>query len=325
MTDTEPVLAAFGGAIDVHAHYLPSAYRDALEHNGHTHPDGIPFGLPSWSPSAHVDLMDALGIATSLLSISSPGLLLTEDLKDAIDLTRRVNDQGAELARTQPSRFGLFASLPLPNVDASLAEATRAMDELGADGISVLTNYAGQYLGDERFDPVFDELSRRNAIVTIHPTSPACWEAVSFGRSRATVEFMIDTARAVANLALSGTIDRCPGIRFVVPHGGGALTVLADRIARTANRVDDTGIDVIAGLRRQYYDTAGGPIPRQLPALLNLVDVSQVVYGSDFPFSNAAGVTASTEQLAECDLLSKEELGAVFRGNCLELFPRLSS
>jgi predicted TIM-barrel fold metal-dependent hydrolase len=323
MGEIEPLLAGFGGAIDVHAHYLPSAYREALEHGGHRYLDGNAVGPPAWSPSQHLQVMDEIGIATSLLSISSPGLLLSDDDGDAIDLARRVNDQGAQVVRDDPRRFGLFASLPLPAVDASLAELTRAYDDLHADGVSLLTNYAGHYLGDARFDPVLEELARRRAVVAVHPTSPACWEAVSFGRSRGMVEFMFDTARAVFNLLLSGALDRYPGVRFVVPHAGGVIPLLADRADRSRLFGESSQVDVFATLGRQFYDMAGGPLPRQLPALLNLVAPSQLVYGSDYPFSMASFVRCATADLANTQLLSASELRSLFRLTCLDLFPRL--
>jgi predicted TIM-barrel fold metal-dependent hydrolase len=227
------------------------------------------------------------------------------------------------MVRDDPRRFGLFASLPLPAVDAALAELTRAYDDLHADGISLLTNYVGQYLGDAQFDPVLEELARRQAVVAVHPTSPSCWEMVSFGRSRGTIEFMFDTARAVFNLVLSGALDRYPGVRFVVPHAGGVIPLLADRVDRSRLFGESSRVDVLAALRRQFYDMAGGPLPRQLPALLNMVAPSQLVYGSDYPFSMASFVLSATADLANTQLLSASQLRALFRLNCLDLFPRL--
>src|SRR5216683_1385512 len=116
MGEAGPLLAGFGGGIDVHAHYLPPAYREALERGGHRNLDGNAAAPPAWSVPQHLQVMDELGIETSLLSISSPGLLLSGDEGDAVDLARRVNDQGAEVVRDDPRRFGLFASLPLPAV-----------------------------------------------------------------------------------------------------------------------------------------------------------------------------------------------------------------
>jgi 6-methylsalicylate decarboxylase len=320
----EPQLARFGGAIDMHAHYMPRAYCAALEQAGIRFLDGNVVEPPSWSVSAHLEVADEVGIATSMLSISSPGLLVTDDTQAAAPLARRVNDEGAEIVREHPERFGLFASLPLPDVDAAMTELARAYDDLQVDGVSLLTNYAGLYLGDRRLDPLFEELSRREAIVALHPTSPAGWEAVSFGRSRGTVEFMFDTARAVFNMVLSETLDRYPQITLIVPHAGGVIPLLADRADRSRLFGEASQVDVFATLSRQLYDLAGGPMPRQLQALLSVAAPSQLVYGSDYPFSMPSLVRAGIAELLDTQLLSAPEQRGAFRLNCLERFPRLS-
>jgi predicted TIM-barrel fold metal-dependent hydrolase len=319
----ESQLARFGGAIDVHAHYMPRAYCAALERAGLRYLDGNVVEPPGWSASEHLAFADEVGITMSMLSISSPGLLVTGDSRDAIELARRVNDEGAEVVREHPGRFGLFASLPLPDVDAALSEVARAYDELQVDGVSMLTNYAGLYLGDGRLDPLLDELSRRSAVVAIHPTSPAGWEVVSFGRSRGTVEFMFDTARAVFNLVLSEALERYPGITLIVPHVGGVIPLLADRADRSRLFGEASQVDVFATLGRQFYDLAGGPQPRHLQALLSLVSPSQLVYGSDYPFSMASLVSSGIEDLVGSGVLSESELSGAFRRASLGLFPRL--
>jgi predicted TIM-barrel fold metal-dependent hydrolase len=136
--------------VDVHAHFLPADYREALLANGHERPDGFPI-LPEWSPEGHLEVLDRLGIGTAMLSVSSPGVALGED---AAAWARSVNETGAATVRAHPDRFGLLASLPLPDVDAALAELRHAFDRLGADGIALLTNVDGVYLGDERYEPL---------------------------------------------------------------------------------------------------------------------------------------------------------------------------
>lgn len=259
-------------AIDVHAHYLTETYRQACEAAGHFQPDGFPV-LPAWNPEAALDLMDTVGVATALLSISSPGVHFGNDAAARI-LARRVNEEGADLVALYPGRFGLLASLPLPDVESALAELVYALDTLRVDGISLLTHYQGHYLGDPLFEPVMAELNRHHAVAVLHPTSPACWEAVSLGYPRPMLEFPIDTTRAVVNLVLTGTIERYPHIRFVIPHAGSALPVLVDRIHLFATAFSgSTGaIDVLTALRGLYYDLAGTPLPRALPALLALVE-----------------------------------------------------
>jgi predicted TIM-barrel fold metal-dependent hydrolase len=310
-------------AIDLHAHYLPPSYRAALERAGLSALDGNAVPPPPWSVSAHLGFADATGIATSVLSISSPGLLLTEDVGSAAELARRVNEEGAAIVRDRPERFGLFASLPLPDVDASLGELERALDELGADGVSLLTNYAGRYLGSTEFEPLLAELSRREVVVALHPTSPPGWEAVAFGRTRGMIEFMFDTARTVVDLILSGGLERHHGLKLIVPHTGGVIPLLADRVDRSRLFGESSRVDVLAALRGLHYDLSGEALPRGLPALLALVDPDRLVYGSDYPFHREDLARTAAENLSGTDLLSEDEARSAFRDTALGLLPRL--
>ena len=314
--------------IDVHAHYLPPDYRQALIDNGQAQPDGFPV-LPQWSIDAHLRMMDQVGVGTAMLSVTSPGVTFVDDPSQWAMWARRVNEAGAEAVRQHPKRFGLFATLPLPDVDAALAELTYAMDTLNADGVVVETNYEDIYLGDPRLAPIFEELNRRRAVMFIHPTSPACWEDTSLGYPRPILEFLFDTTRAVSNMVLNGTLTTYPDIRVIVPHSGSALVPLADRLAGAAALFPLGGrqpgeIDVIGTLQRLHYEVgAGWPFPRQLPALLSLVDPAQLLYGTDWPFGGLPGIQANAEALLSTGLLKRRELRGLLRDNALELFPRL--
>jgi predicted TIM-barrel fold metal-dependent hydrolase len=280
------------GFVDVHAHFLTDFYVARARAAGHDVPDGMP-KWPHWSPDEHLELMDRVGIATAVLSVSSPGVHFGDD-EAARPLAREVNEAGAHIVRDHPGRFGLFASLPVPDVDGALAEIGYAFDTLNADGVVLETNTHGVYLGNSALDPVFAELARRRAAVLLHPTSPPCWQQTALGRPRPMIEFIFDTARAVTDLILAGTLARYPDLSVIVPHGGGALPLLADRVNgfRAAAPSSDGNpiIDPIAQLRRLYYDLAGTPFPRQVPALLSLVAPEQLLYGSDFCFTPAAAI-----------------------------------
>lgn len=269
--------------LDLHAHYLPEGYRAALETAGITEPDGFPH-IPEWSAVEHVSMLDRLGIQTAMLSLSSPGVHFGEDA-EAKTLCREVNEEGRRTVLGHSGRFGLLASLPLPDVAGSIDEIGYAFDELEADGIVMLTNAGGTYLGSSDLEPVFDELDRRNARVFIHPTSPACWEHTSLGRPRPMIEFLFDTTRAVTNLVLNGTIARHPNIEFIIPHTGAALPAIVDRVAAFGMILPDidTSIDVERDLASLHYDLAGFPIDRPLNALLALTTIEHLHYGSDYP------------------------------------------
>lgn len=158
--------------IDVHAHFVTAEYQEAAGAAGHRLPDGMP-GRPSWDPAAHLELMDRCGIGRSVLSVSSPGTHFG-DAKAARALARRVNEAGIAVAREHPDRFGHFVSLPVPDAEGAVAEARYALDTLGSDGVAVLSNSGGRYLGDAALAPLWQELDERGAVVFVHPTSPAC-------------------------------------------------------------------------------------------------------------------------------------------------------
>ncbi len=308
--------------IDVHAHFLPVEYREALAAAGIDQPDGFP-RVPGWSADDHVAVMDRLGIDVAVLSVSSPGVRFGEGAtaSDAIGLARHVNDVAATTIADHPGRFGAFASIPLGDIGESLAEIERSLDSLRLDGITVLTNVDGVYLGDSSLDPVMEELNRRRAVVFLHPTSPPCWECTSLGFPRPMIEFPFDTTRAVTNMLLSGTFARYPDIRWIVPHAGGTLPFLAPRIAGMSLLLGaaEPGA-IITQLRRLHYDLAGSASGPVVAALLNLVDGDRVLYGSDWPFTPEVVVSAGMDWITGPDNpLTRARLAAA----AVELFPRL--
>lgn len=308
--------------IDVHAHFLPDQYREALATAGIDQPDGFP-RVPMWNAPEHVEVMDRLGIEACVLSVSSPGVQFGEGMSasDAVSLARHVNDVAAATITQHPGRFGAFASLPMSDEGESLVEIERALDGLGLDGVNLLTNVAGVYLGDASLEPIMAELNRRRAVVFIHPTSPACWECTSLGYPRPMIEFPFDTTRAVTNLLLSGTLARHPDIRWIVPHAGGTLPFLAPRIAGISVLLGaDDPAAVVAQLRRLHYDLAGSASAPVVAALLNFVDRSQVLYGSDWPFTPEPIVGAGLGWITGHDSpITQAELADTAR----RLFPRL--
>jgi predicted TIM-barrel fold metal-dependent hydrolase len=299
---------------------MPAAYRAAIVEQG-IDTDGNP-NIPQWSVEAALGFMERNGIATSLLSISSPGVHWGDDAA-ARDMARLCNETAAQARRDHPSRFGSFASLPLPDVDGALREIEYAFDTLNADGIGLMTNFQGKYLGNPDFAPVFDELDRRGAIVFIHPTSPPCHEAISMGYGRPMIEFPFDTTRTVTNLVFSGTLDRCANIRFILPHAGGTLPFLVTRIAGTGSRPSGAKEPFDAYLRRLYYDTAGAPSAHSFASLLQLVDVRQVLYGSDWAWAQEPAAAAQQATLAANPLLLDADRERIYRLNAVELFPHL--
>jgi predicted TIM-barrel fold metal-dependent hydrolase len=288
------------GLIDVHSHFVTNRYVEAARAAGHTRPDGMG-GWPHWSIGSHLGLMDTHGISMSVLSISSPGTHFGDDARGRI-LSREINEYGAAVARDHPRRFGHFASLPLPDVGGSLIELAYALDVLGSDGVTVETNAHGTYLGNPSLEPLWAELDHRGAVVFVHPTSPACWEAVSLQRPRPMLEFIFDTTRTVSDLIFSGVFSRYPAIEWIFTHGGGALPLLADRIELFRKVfLGGEGEDepVLEQLRRVWFDMAGTPFPRQVPALVAAVGCDRLLYGSDYCFTPMAAVAAQIASMEQ--------------------------
>ncbi len=315
----------FTDRIDVHFHYLSPEYREKMIDAVGGSPDG--FAAPQWSAEAALAMMDRMGIATGMLSVSSPGVHFGNDAKARL-LARSVNEFAARTIGDYRGRFGGFASLPLPDVDGALEEIAYALDTLKLDGVVMLTNFNGVHLGDKRLDPVFDELNRRAAVVFIHPTSPICWQQSALGYPRPMIEFTFDSTRAVVNLIFSGTTVRCPKLRIIVPHAGGTLPFLARRIGMfgrgLAGGSGSTPVSTEEHLRQLYYDLAGSPGSNALAPLLEMTERSHILYGSDYVHTPESVVSAHLAELLSSKLLSAEDFRAIGRGNALALFPRLN-
>lgn len=255
-------------------------------------------------------MMSTLNISYAVLSISSPGTYLNAgDDSSARQLTRQCNEFAAGMCKRHPSKFGFWASLPLPDVEGSLLEIAHALDNLGATGFALHTNHDGIYPGDPKFDPVFKELNKRNARLFIHPTTPCvagCGghdvvEALPTPQfPQPMFEFLFDTARCIINLFLSGTISRFPNIQYIIPHAGGTFPGLIDRFTAIAKHtlpapytnvtatLDGDKVKEVLN-KRFWFDLAGFPFPDQIHALLRAVGQDRLLYGSDFPFTPFLG------------------------------------
>lgn len=208
-----------------------------------------------WDEASALAMMDRRSIATGVLSYAAP-LAAPDDPDGARTGARSVNEYTAELVKNRPDRFGLFAVLPLPDVDGALAEAAHALDELNADGVMVLSNAQGRYLGDPELEPLWAELDRRSAVVLVHPTAPP-GPADPALPPAPLVDFPYDTTRTALHLAIRGVPRRYPRIRMILPHAGGFLPYAAHRLALAGHLdPDTTPEDFLADLRRFYFDTA---------------------------------------------------------------------
>ncbi len=304
--------------IDTHVHYLPPAYEAMLDRRNLLTLDGG-FPRPKWSEEGLFRQMEELNIPYSLLSISSPHLHMN-DSQEAIETARSCNEYGAGLGDRYPDNIGIMASLPLAEVEASIAEVRACQKMPSVKGFALLTNSCGIYLGDPLLDPVMEVLNEIHAVVSVHPGMPgAVPEGIHPGLPYPFMEFFFDTTRAVANMILHGIPKRYPNICFIIPHAGAFVPILSDRLATLPSICPDMkDIDVMRDLSAFYYDLAGISMPKQYDVLRKITDDSHLLYGSDAPFTPAP---MCKKLAAEMDQkLGEEMMDLVYLKNPGKLF-----
>jgi predicted TIM-barrel fold metal-dependent hydrolase len=319
--------------IDVHYHIIPEPYVQALAARGIHGSTAVKF--PRWTVGRALKDMDRNGVATAVTSLSSPGVQFG-DLAFGRELARMCNELQAQMAADHPGRFGSFAFLPLPDVEGALAELAYALDELGHDGVVLLTDTAGRYLGDPAYEELFAELDRRGAVVFVHPHTEPERER-RYELFHPLLEWPVHTTRAAIDLLISGRLARYPRIRYILAHGGGTVPYLAHRIATGAAAVatpalGDLGPDevdpgrtaeALTLLRAQYYDTAA-PGEAHLAALQAFAGAGHVVFGTDGGWSSAVQTGLSVRTLMDYDGFDAGHRAAIDRDTAAALFPRFS-
>jgi predicted TIM-barrel fold metal-dependent hydrolase len=314
--------------IDTHHHYYPPAYQKTQLDWEDRHKVAHFPGVSEWTRQSDLEAMDKNAITTSILSLAStPGTWFDEGAEKAHDWVRLCGDFAAEMVRDHPGRYGLFAPLSMLTIDATLKEIEYAFDALKADGINLQTNYGDKWLGDSIYKPVMEELNRRKAVVFVHPLVANCCANLSVGAFPAVIEVPHDTTRTIVSLLLSGTFARLRDIKWLFSHGGGTIPFLAGRIeAAYARRVRTDGAEtfapdgIAAEFRRLHYDTANATSAPSMAALTKFVPVSQITYGTDYPYFPLNQID-NLRQLA----LPPSDLDAIASGSAARLVPRLSS
>lgn len=313
--------AAARGLIDFHHHFLPPLFAQIATANGVLNP-----ALRGLSASRSLEEMDRNGVATAILSIPSPGAGLSGGVSGP-RIARDANEFAARLANDHPGRFGWCATLPLPDVDASLRELAYALDVLHADAVHLWTNYGDFWLGDSRLKPLMEELNRRRCVVYTHPTTPACCGKLVPEIPVTLIEYGTDTTRTIASLIFSGAASRYADIEWVFSHAGGSMPALVERFAVQARALAHDGSagriiphGVKHELRRFYYETAQSTAAPTLAALTRIAPTSHILFGSDFPYRTIAdglnglaafGFDRTLRDAIEC-------------GNAQRLLPRLT-
>lgn len=314
--------------IDVHHHYFPPQLKEALQDHM-TRTSGarqLPM-VTAWTPEKSLEDMENGGTATSILSLASiPANWMGMDVAGMRRMARICNDFAAKMGKDHPGRFGLFAAMPMPDVEGTLKEIEYAFDTLKADGVGLSTSFGDKWPGEPAYNPVWEELNRRKAIVYFHPYAPNCCGGTMVGQvPESILEYPYDTGRAVLSLLFNGTLAKYRDIRWMFSHAGGPIPMLAGRVTalsrflKNISEIAPNGVD--HELQRLYYETANSAYAPTMAALLKYVPLKQVLFGTDFPYLTTPQNADALDKIG----LSAQELAAIQRGNAMELIPRLKA
>jgi predicted TIM-barrel fold metal-dependent hydrolase len=305
--------------IDVHHHVSPPAWIEVARSRGL---DGL---AAVWTVEKTLADMDRAGIATSVLSVTSPGVVFADlDRAAGRRLARDCNEWQAQLVRSHPGRFGFFATLPMNDAEGALAEIAHAMDVLKADGIGLMTSYGDKWLGDPVYFPIMEELNRRKVVVYTHPTAANCCGKLQANIQPVMIEFGTDTTRTIASILFNGNARRFRDIRWIFSHAGGTMPFLYERFVRNPILVPSAAPlfpqGVLPELQRFHYDTAQASNGPALAALTKMVPTSQILFGTDFPYRTSYD---HVKQIRDVNMFDAATLAVIERQNALRLMPRL--
>jgi 6-methylsalicylate decarboxylase len=299
-----------GGRIDIHNHLTPPILLQTVgaEALG---------GFAKWTPEQALAAMEQSGVTAGVTSVPPHYDPMTVDR-----IARGCNEYAARLAADHPGKFGVFAFMPLPHIDITLREIEYAYDTLKVDGIGMYTNYGDKWLGDPYFNPVFEELERRKAVVFTHPITADCCKDLIKGIGDGAIEWQTDTTRAIAQMIFGGAAARYPNVRMIWSHGGGTMPYLVERFTNMANSpklAPKFPGGFAAAAAKFYYDTAQVANPAAMSALTKVVPISQILFGTDYP---ARTLADHVKGLKECGVFGAKELQQIDRENALALLPR---
>jgi len=286
--------------IDVHNHYYPPAYLDALRAGSSVvkvdfDTEGNPRlhypGDYNVAVRGHRDIdfrdgeLAKYGVDMQVISLTTPGTHV-ESPANAVKLAEVVNDAFAEVVRTKRGKFVALATLPLNDPAASVKEFERACRQLHFPGAMLFSNINGVALADKRFWPLYEVANDLGAILQIHPTDPAGVEAMADYWLMPLVGFLFDTTLAAEKLVFSGVAERFPRIRWVLSHLGGVIPYIAERADRGFRAFKECRVNISRPpseyLKQFYYDTVNFD-PLALKLAIDFAGVEHILAGSDYP------------------------------------------
>ncbi|MFM0045593.1 MULTISPECIES: amidohydrolase family protein [Paraburkholderia] len=334
LPDPAPSLHHLPAIIDVHSHALLPVWLDALRKT--TAPGvqpkiaGAP--VPTWSEAKHLAVMDANGIAVSVLSWPSATSIIRAGGREARELARTMNEEFARIISRNPDRFGAFAILPMDDIDAALDEMSYALDVLHLDGISSSTHVNGCYLGEPHFDKLFAEMHRRSVTLFVHPTWPPGFDVSKPCLNPAILEFMFETTRMATNMVLTGAKERFSNINVICTHAGGTIPYLAPRISilepifgAGPGRLMLSSEEIFKGLSSFYFDLTAGTSRVSLEGLRQLVPPSRLLMGFDYPMMPESEIAPAMTAFDNFEPFNAADRALIMQGNAMQLFPRFQT
>jgi 6-methylsalicylate decarboxylase len=299
-----------GGRIDVHHHFYPPGLPPAA-------------GGKGWTPERSLEQMEKFEIATAILSLTQMADILYDKTENGVKAVRQSNEYGAKIMGDHPKRFGLFAAVPMPDIDGTLAEITYALDTLRADGVNIYTNdHQGRWPGDPYFEPMWQELNRRSAVVFIHQLQPPCCTNLNDSVPYSMSEGDFDVTRACTSMLVNGILHKYPNVKLIVPHSGGTMPMIAGRIQDRYphGQQQDAYIPdgVIPELQKFYFDIAHAAFPYPMAALMKFAKPDHILFGTEYA---AEQMETTVKELPGLGL-SPATLHAIGRTNAERLFPR---
>jgi len=313
---------AKGGRIDLHHHHVPPGLGGfgGAGRGGGRGPGGL---RGPWTPEITLEQMDKFDIAVSILSMTQMGDVLYDNTAKGRAAVRAGNDYGAKLMSEHPKRFGLFTGVPLPDIDGVMKEIEYGFDTLKADGIGIYTNdNQTHWPGDPYFDPMWQELNRRNAIVYMHPLAPPCCTNLNDSVSFAMNEFDFDITRGCTSILANGVLHKYPNVKIIIPHSGGTMPMIAgrikDRYPKDPKHAEYIPNGVIAELQKFYLDIAHASFPYPMAAMMKFALLDHILFGTDFPFEPMESTVNELPGLG----LSAKVMRAIERENAERLLPR---
>jgi predicted TIM-barrel fold metal-dependent hydrolase len=285
--------------------------------------------LPPWTLNSALATMDKFEISTAVISVPNAA----NDLAGQAgrDMARRVNERLAEMAAKYPTRFGGMATVPGRDIEGCLKEMEYALDVLNLDGVCTNTSIHDVYMGEDVYDPWFEEMNSRGVTLFIHPTIHSTFPSTSLGLFPSIFEFMFDTTRMLANMVVTGKKKRFSKMNMITTHAGGTMPFLVGRFqtletAHGAGKGRETisAEEVKEVLASFYYDLTASTTNAQLLSLLELIPTSQMMMGGDYPHMPEYTIGEAIQAIGNFPGFTEADLDMIAHGNAARLYPELA-